>query len=239
MSSENILALAGLAMLFAMLMSSTLLFLRFNPRERDRSSVVHILVMDAMILAIILIMTFVPNMGFLMVIPTVTLTLLHLPVLLGAAIGGWKKGLLYGLLFGLASWIKALTAATSAFDLMFIYPWCAVLPRALFGLIAGLAFSFLDRVSHKGKKVLYLTSASAVCTLVHTGLVFLDLYIFFPKEVAALFQYEAAGWTFLAIVGVGALGEALLAALLIPALYMAVSAATPMLLAKRKKKPLR
>lgn len=235
MNVDNVLALIGLILLVAMIFQSHLLFRAFYPKKKDRHSLIQSLVMDAVFLAIILVMTFVPNMGFLMVFPMVTLTLLHLPVLLGAALGGWKKGLLYGVFFGVASWIKAMTAASGAFDLLFIYPWCAVLPRALFGMIAGFAFAFLDKVSHKGKKVLYLTTVSVLATLLHTGLVFLDLYIFFPKEITAFFQYAEAGWTFSMIIGFGALGEAILAGVVIPALYMAANAALPGYGKSRKK----
>ena len=58
---------------------------------------------DAIIIAIILVMGLIPQVGYLFILPWLALTLLHIPVLVGASIGGAKRGALYGLVFGLTS----------------------------------------------------------------------------------------------------------------------------------------
>lgn len=180
------------------------------------------LAMDAMIIAIIVIMGLIPQVGYIMILPGLSLTLVHLPVLLGCYIGGPKKGLLYGLVFGLTSWYQAMFNM-SGLNIFFIYPWISVLPRVLFGFIAGLVFSFLRKLL-KGKDKFYVTSgASFLLTVVHTALVFSCLFIFYPTEMISLFgssQEITQGVTFFffGVILLGAAGEALLAAILIPIL---------------------
>ena len=63
---------------------------------------------DAIFIAIIAAMTFVPYVGMI-TLPFISFTLLHLPVLLGAYLFGWRKGLLFGIAMGVCSLIKATT----------------------------------------------------------------------------------------------------------------------------------
>lgn len=194
---------------------------KYNPHERILS-----MTFDAFFIAVLLLMTFVPNLGFIAVTPFISFTLMHLPVLLGAALGGPKKGILYGFVFGVASYIQALSSA--GFNALFAFPWVAIPPRLLFGLAAGLVFGFVGKVSQTKTRGLYLTLGSALLTFLHTGLVFLDLYIFYPAEITGLFSSTSpvaagTGLTFLLIIVIGMLGEMAIAALVIPPLYLATS----------------
>lgn len=194
-------------------------------KEDSRSKVASMAV-DAFFIAIIMLMTFVPSLGYIAVTPFLSFTLLHLPVLLGAALFGPRKGLLYGFVFGLSSYIQAMTS--TGFNALFAFPWVAIPPRMLFGLLAGIVFSFIGKLSKGGKKGLYLALASFLLTVGHTLLVFGDLLIFHYETVSALlFNGEriAAAFTFSAIIGLGMLGEATLAAILTPTLEKAVSSA--------------
>ena len=80
--------------------------------EDKRRMRIRSMTFDAVIIALLFAMSFIPYVGFINVGPF-SLTLLHLPVLLGASLFGWKKGLLYGMVFGLLSWFRALYAASS------------------------------------------------------------------------------------------------------------------------------
>ena len=58
-------------------------------------------------------------------------------------------------------------------------------------------------------------------TILHTGLVFLTLYVFYPGEIGGYFASsdpvaEGVAITFLVSVLLGALGEATLAAVMVP-----------------------
>jgi uncharacterized membrane protein len=176
--------------------------------------------LDAMFIAIILLMGFVPQVGYITIVPGLSLTLLHLPVLIGAYLFGWKKGALYGLAFGVTSWIEAMIQG-GVFNAFFIYPWVSVLPRVLFGAISGFCFQYLKKNPKIYGSGWIVGAISFLLTCLHTGLVFADLYVFYPKEISAFFTsgnslISGVSFTFLAVIALGMVGEASLAAILVP-----------------------
>ena len=237
-NSANYIPIVGMIFLAVLLLLTALLGHAYNAKEKDVHEIVATMTLDAVFIAIILIMTFVPYLGYIAVTPVLSFTLLHLPVLLGAALGGWKKGALLGLVFGLSSYMQALNGA-AGFNALFAYPWVAVPPRFLFGLIAGIVFSFIGKVSNKRAIGLYLALACAGLTALHTALVFFDLYIFYPDTIAGLFSSTspiATGTTltFLLVILIGMAGEMGIAAVIIPSLYLAVTKASPRLRRARR-----
>ena len=224
--NNNVLTYVGLIGLAALVVLFLSLLGKTGQKEETSLQRIRSMTFDAFFIAILLLMTFVPNLGFIAVTPFISFTLMHLPVLLGAALGGTKKGILYGLVFGIASYIQALGSA--GFNALFAFPWVAIPPRLLFGLAAGILFSFVGKVSQTKKMGLYLALGSALLTCIHTCLVFLDLYIFFPTEIGGLFTSTepvatGTGLTFLLILLIGMLGEMAIAAFIIPPLYLATS----------------
>lgn len=225
--------------IFALLLLAT--FLLANPlekKEKTTHEIVSGMTLDAVFIAIILLMTFVPSLGYIPVTPFVSLTLLHVPVLLGAALGGWKKGLMLGLIFGISSYMQALSSA--GFNALFAYPWVAIPPRVLFGLCAGIVFSLLGKASKKKAFGLYLALACALLTMLHTGLVFLDLYVFYPDTITGLFSSSnpvAVGTTltFTLVILLGMLGEMAVAAIIVPPLRMVAYKVLPRFSKKNRK----
>jgi len=59
--------------------------------------------------AIILVMIFVPQLGFITLTPFVSVTIVHIPVLIGVFLLPKRYGILLGLLFGIGSWIRSFT----------------------------------------------------------------------------------------------------------------------------------
>lgn len=229
--------------LFALALIFTfILLLPYEKKEKTTHELISGMTLDAVFIAIILIMTFVPNMGYIAITPFVSLTLLHLPVLLGAALGGWKKGLMLGLVFGLSSYMQALSSA--GFNALFAYPWVAIPPRMIFGLVAGIVLSLIGKVSKKGMTGLYLGIACALLTALHTALVFFDLYIFYPDTIAGLFSSTspiATGTTltFLLVIAFGMLGEMAVAAIIVPPLTLASRKVLPRLGQHRRTRSIR
>lgn len=182
---------------------------------------------DALFLALIALMGFVPQVGYITIVPGLSLTLMHLPVLLGAYLYGWKKGTLYGFAFGVTSWLMALQNPVG-FNGFFVYPWVSVLPRLLFGFASGLFFQLLKKTPKIYLSGWALGGASALLTCLHTGLVFLDLYAFFPTEIGGYFQsgnslIAGVAFAFALVVGLGMIGEASLSAVLVPLVGQAVA----------------
>jgi len=198
-----------------------------------RNEVIKRIVFDAMFLAIIAIMTFVPYLGYIQV-GLISFTLVHIPVLIGAAIFGWKRGLLYGTFFGVLSLLKALSYP-GTIDYLFVNPLISVLPRILFGLGAGLLFALLKRMPQLYQKGLFLAAAAFISTLFHTFLVLSALWLVYRPELE-IFLHTSVSWVGFALVGlvgVGALIEAGIAALSVPMIALLVFRKYPDL-AKRK-----
>lgn len=195
----------------------------------DKRKLIAAMSQDAVIIGIIILMGFVPSLGYISVVPgVISLTLVHIPVLLGASLFGAKRGFVYGLTFGITSWIQA-TMSPTGLNLFFVYPWISVLPRVIFGFLAGLVFELLNKKTTICRKSLVMALIYFLLTALHTGLVFATLFIFYGGELMALANGFAGALAFgltlgfFAIIAIGALGEALVSALVLPPLSKALS----------------
>lgn len=135
----------------------------------------------AMLMAITIILGIVPNIGIIQIGP-VSLTILHIPVIIAALLFKVKGGAIVGLTFGLTSWFVASTRAVTPIDLLFVNPLVSVAPRLLFGIIAGIYASLFAKI-----KVPYVRYGlmAFISTITHSLLVFSFLYfngkeLFFP-----------------------------------------------------------
>ncbi|MFA5421219.1 MAG: ECF transporter S component [Bacilli bacterium] len=201
-----------------------------------RNKFVRSIIFDAMFLAIILIMTFVPYVGFIQ-IGLISFTLVHIPVLIGAALFGWKRGLMYGLFFGVASLIKA-TTYPGTIDFLFVNPLISILPRVVFGFAAGLLFSLLKKMPKFYQKGFYIAVASFFLTALHTFMVLSMLWLIHRVEIEGFLQSPVT-WVGLALgtlIGVGALVEAGIAAIATPTVSLLVANKYPHLLEKEERK---
>lgn len=179
-----------------------------------RSKLVRDITLDGLFIAILIIMTFVPNIGFITIGP-ISIVLIHVPVIIGAILLGWKRGLLYGAAFGIASLIKASTMPAGTFDAFFINPLISVLPRLIFGLVAGL----LAKVLLNPKKSaiynrLMTIPVAVISTIVHTAGVAAFLMIF---------HNELANWPFVILLLTNLGLEVAVAAILTPIFYLALA----------------
>jgi uncharacterized membrane protein len=178
------------------------------------------LTVNAMLIALIALMGFVPFLGFIPLGASVSITLIHLPVLLGAALLSTRSATLLGLSFGLVSLLVVLTNPTpQPIDLFFVNPLISVLPRILFGLFAGVLFSFTRRFASLQQYGL-LSIFAFLATVFHTVLVLSMLWLFASAELTGLFgNLVQFIWYILSLNG---LIEAVLSALLIPILTLAL-----------------
>ena len=101
--------------------------------------------------AIILLMTFVPQIGYISFAPSVAMTLIHIPVLIGVFLLPKKYSWILGLVFGLSSLIKAATAPVGFLDPAFVNPLVSVLPRVIFAIVAAWIFELFKLIDRKIK----------------------------------------------------------------------------------------
>jgi uncharacterized membrane protein len=87
----------------------------------------------------------ITRLGFIPWITGASLTIMHVPVIIGAVLEGPVVGLVIGLIFGVFSLIQAAVAPTGPTDVLFTNPLISVLPRLFIGPISWLIYNFLKR----------------------------------------------------------------------------------------------
>ena len=135
-----------------------------------------------MLSALIVIMTFVPYIGYIS-IGALSITLLHIPLIIGACVLGVKGGLVLGAVWGITCIIKAATSPMAITDPLFTNPLVSLLPRLIAGLVAGLVY---ELVAKKLKKVHLASVLSAISAcLTNTVFVMGSLYLVYGQTSEA------------------------------------------------------
>jgi uncharacterized membrane protein len=104
--------------------------------------------------------------GFLPWFGGVSITIMHVPVIIGAILEGPVVGLVIGLIFGLFSMLQAAIAPNGPADVWFTNPLLAVLPRLFIGPLSYLVWKLLKRIP-----VVAMITAGIVGSLTNTVLV--------------------------------------------------------------------
>jgi uncharacterized membrane protein len=92
------------------------------------------------VLSAIAIVLGVTRLGFIPWFSGASVTILQVPVIIGAVLEGPLVGLIIGLLFGLSSLLQAAIAPTGPVDVAFTNPLISVVPRLLIGPVAWLLY---------------------------------------------------------------------------------------------------
>lgn len=150
--------------------------------KRNRKADIRSLTLLSVFSAIILLMSLVPQIGFITIMPGVALTLVHIPVLIGIFLLPKKDSWVLGLMYGLGSMIAAYLYAATPFDLAFQYPWIAIIPRVLFVIAAAFIYDAFKWV------FIHVKYAKSI---VYGVVVFISIFaIFFgAKAIAHNFSY--------------------------------------------------
>ncbi|MHB1449821.1 MAG: ECF transporter S component, partial [Bellilinea sp.] len=130
------------------------------PQDRTRRIVV------TGVLGAIAVLLGLTRLGFIPWFTGASLTIMHVPVIIGAVLEGPLVGAGIGLIFGAFSMIQAAVAPTGPADAWFTNPIISVLPRILIGPVAWLVWTALKRWPVAG-----LIAAGIAGTLTNTILV--------------------------------------------------------------------
>ncbi len=186
------------------------------------------MVLAAVIAAIIVIMAFVPFLGYIP-LGFMNATTVHIPVIIGAILLGPRYGAFLGLVFGLTSLWKntfmpnPTSFVFSPFVTMGQYHGgvgslvICLIPRLLIGVVAFYVFRLLIRLTKKRGTALF--AAGAAGSLTNTLLVMNFIYLLFGKEYAAASDWSG-GWIYgviLGIIGAQGVPEAIVAGILVAA----------------------
>jgi uncharacterized membrane protein len=139
----------------------------FVPQDRTRKIVV------AGVLSAITIILGITKWGLIPWFSGFSLTILHVPVIIGAILEGPIVGFVIGLIFGASTLLMAAIAPNVLGDPLFTNPLISVLPRLFIGPIAWLVWTTLRRIP-----VLGLVLAGIAGSLTNTILVLSMILLF-------------------------------------------------------------
>ncbi|MCV3295650.1 MAG: ECF transporter S component [Oenococcus sp.] len=176
----------------------------------------------ALFIAFILIQNFVPLFGYIPIGP-LSLTTIHITVIIAAIVLGPLPGGILGGVWGLLSLIRAFAAPTSPVEpLIFTNPLIAILPRILIAIVAAYLFIFLTKI--RVKKAFAMMLAGLAGALTNTVLVLGMIYLFYrTPEVASAYGVanpSLIGGLLLTVIGTNGIPEAILAAIVTPVIAL-------------------
>lgn len=135
-----------------------------------------------------------------------SISLVLVPIVVGAAVYGWKAGAWLGFAFGAAVLLSGDAAAFMTIDPLATIA-VVLVKGTLCGLIAGAVFKLLEDVN----AYVAVFAAAIVCPVVNTGVFLLGCQLFFLETVsqwgAAMGFENAASYMFLGLAGANFLIE--------------------------------
>ena len=154
------------------------------------------------LIAIVVLMTFVPNIGYIQT-GLLSITTIHIPIIIGSALLGPIGGLVLGTTWGITSFLKVLTMPSSVETAIFLNPMVSILPRIIVGLIISYT------------------------ALSNTVLVLSAIFLFAQGGVLSFNQAFSVIIT--VIISTNGLLELILAVILVPIIVRAISKVIPQL----------
>ncbi len=101
----------------------------------NKNKIIH-MVQFSIFASITLLMGLVPQLGFIVIPGGISITTVHIPVLIGAMLLPLTYASLLGLVFGVSSFIAAFIYAQGPMDYAFQNPMISIVPRIIFAIIA-------------------------------------------------------------------------------------------------------
>ena len=152
-----------------------------------------------------------------------SISLVLVPIVVGAAVYGWRAGAWLGFAFGVAVLLSGDAAAFLIVDFMATI-FVVLLKGTVCGSVAGLAYHILSRKSNR----LAVYIAAILCPVCNTGIFLLGCQFFFLETVAewgkALGFENAHAYMFLGLAGINFLIEIVVNIILAPVIVRLIKA---------------
>ncbi len=193
------------------------------------------MVLTGIFSAIIIVMASVPFLGFIP-LGVINVTILQIPVIIGAILLGPKYGAFLGFMFGLCSFLNATLRPTSLSAFVFT-PFLAngnlgslvvcFVPRILIGVTSYYSYKWIkghfdkknkkqDKKLRKAAESKALLAAGVVGSMTNTLLVMNFIFIFFTESYAKVMGITGGAaslyWFIMGIIGVNGIPEAIASA---------------------------
>lgn len=157
------------------------------------------------LIAVIVVLAAVPQIGFIQ-IPPLSLTIVHIPVIIGAIALKGNAGIILSLAFGVASWAVASTRGAAS-DLLFMNPLISVLPRVIFGIVLTGLVSLMGKVNISD--ALKNGIIALVGSLAHSIIVLFAFMVSIGLSSSNLFSLDNWGLLLGAFFALNVIGEAI------------------------------
>ncbi|MCZ2491526.1 ECF transporter S component [Dellaglioa carnosa] len=142
----------------------------------------------ALFIAIVIVQNFVPLFGYIPVGP-LSITTIHITVIVAALVLGWKDGAFVGGVWGLITFIRAFVSPTSPIaPIVFTNPIVSIVPRILIGIVTAVVFYFIYKWWKN--KTLAMIIASVLGSLVNTVLVLGLIYLLYHGQAANFYKVD-------------------------------------------------
>lgn len=189
-----------------------------NQRTKD-------LVYMAVFIAIILLQSWVPTLGYIS-FGAISLTFIHVTVIIAVLWLGTKKGTIIGAVWGLTAMMVAYMRGTPFERLVFINPLISLLPRIIMPLVLG-SLIYVMRKHHLDDKIIG-TISGVVGSLLNTVLVLGAVGLFAGNEFISTVQDANIDqlWPIIGgIIAANGVPEAILAGIMTPLIFIALKKA--------------
>ncbi len=143
------------------------------------------------VLGAVSILLAVTRLGFIPFVAGISITVMHVPVVIGAVVSGPVVGTLIGLIFGLSSMILASVAPSGPGDAFFTDPWVSVVPRLFIGVAAWAAYRLTQRA---GQRWTLLLSGGVLTAVVLTVAYKVGTVLIVAGVALALAGVGLMGW---------------------------------------------
>jgi len=165
--------------------------------SNTRKKQTEILVLGAILTALVIVLQL---MGAFIRFGMFSISLVLVPIVIGAAKCNWKIGAWLGFVFGAAVLMSGDAAAFLAVDVFGTILTVLVKGTAC-GLVAGIVYKLLEKVN----RYLAVIAAAIVCPIVNTGVFLLGCWMFFLPTItewgASAGFNNAAAYMFLGLAG--------------------------------------
>ena len=187
-----------------------------DPRQKLRRNTLL-----ALFGTIVIVQNLVPVLGNIPIGP-LSITLIHITVIVAAIVLGPVQGMIVGGIWGMITFIRAFIWPTSPLAVIcFTNPLISVLPRILVGAVAGYGFLWMKKhVSEQKSMVIAAMAGSMTNTLLVLG----QIYLFYHNQAPRLYAVDVRQLLpyLLGVVGTNGIPEMLLAAVTVPLIVTAL-----------------
>ena len=149
----------------------------FMKNSQDRKKQTQILVLGAILTALVIVLQL---LGSFIRFGMFSVSLVLVPIIIGAAMCGTKIGTWLGFVFGVAVLLSGDAASFIAVDLA-----GTIITVLLKGTLCGLAAGFTYNLLKNRNQYLAVAVSAVVCPVVNTGIFLLGCVIFFFEAVAS------------------------------------------------------